>query len=126
MQMNSYSNAALDDEFLATGHADTSPRAAPDAGRPVRELEALCAKHNLARGSARDLAPFLRALDENKLLAMNFWSVVARLTDSSHGLGLTPAQSSPPSSAASAASSLEASKDRRYAIDRGARAPPRR
>jgi len=77
----------------ANALADTAPSAAPpkrpwDAGRPVREFEAICAKHNLACGTPDALTAFQRALDENKSLAMNFWSVVARLGDSSHGPGL--------------------------------------
>jgi len=80
-------------EMSANALADTAPSAAPpkrpwDAGRPVREFEAICAKHNLACGTPDALTAFQRALDENKSLAMNFWSVVARLGDSSHGPGL--------------------------------------
>jgi len=82
-----------DAEMNAHALADTAPSAAPpkrpwDPGRPVREFEAICAKHNLACGTPESLTAFQRALDENKSLAMNFWSVVARLGDPSHGPGL--------------------------------------
>jgi hypothetical protein len=59
-----------------------------DPGRPVREFEAICARNRLNCGSPEALAPFQRALDENKQLAMNFWSVVARLSDATNGPGL--------------------------------------
>jgi protein TonB len=65
--------------------SDSSPR---DGGRPVREIQAICAKHHLACGEPVNLAGFLRALGENKLLAMNFWSVVARLGDGRNGRAL--------------------------------------
>ena len=67
------------------GPVPIPPAAVRDPGRPVREFEAVCMKHSLARGESKDLAPFLRTLGENKLLAMNFWSVVARLGEPKHG-----------------------------------------
>ncbi len=63
-----------------------SPEPSRENGRPVREFQAICAKHGLACGSPEDLAGFLRALGENKLLAMNFWSVVAKLSDGKNAL----------------------------------------
>jgi outer membrane biosynthesis protein TonB len=45
------------------------------------QIAAVCEKHRLAHGSPRDLAAFLHALDRNKLLAMDFWSVVARIVE---------------------------------------------
>lgn len=49
--------------------------------RNVREVVAICATHSLSYGEPNDLVGFMRALNENKLLAMNFWSLVARLSD---------------------------------------------
>lgn len=77
----------VDDEPVAPSSAD-----AVDPGRPIREFEAICAKHNLACGAPENLVPFLAALAENKLLAMNFWSVVARLSDGRHGPALSQEQ----------------------------------
>ncbi|HEY2861382.1 MAG TPA: energy transducer TonB [Terracidiphilus sp.] len=75
------------DDVLAPQPGPESVTPSPAAtGRPVREFQAICAKHSLACGAPEDLAPFLRALSENKLLAMNFWSVVARLGDDRHAL----------------------------------------
>jgi hypothetical protein len=93
--MSLYSNAAYDDELAspqpASEASDRSESAEDthDSGRPIREFEALCAKHNLAYGAEENLAPFVHALGENKLLAMNFWSLVARLSDGRHGRALT-------------------------------------
>jgi TonB family protein len=51
------------------------------ASRKAREIVAVCAKHGVPYGESDNLASFLRALNENKHLAMNFWSVVARMTE---------------------------------------------
>lgn len=48
--------------------------------RAEREIVAICSKHGIAHGEPENLVGFMRALDENKHLAMNFWSLVARLT----------------------------------------------
>jgi hypothetical protein len=86
-------NATLPvDEALGSDPSEPSRASAGDSGRPVREFEAICAKHNLACGAPEDLAPFLHALTDNKLLAMNFWSVVARLSDGRHGPALSQEQ----------------------------------
>lgn len=76
----------VDDESMVTPSLDAG------SGRPVREFEAICAKHSLPCGAPDNLAPFLGALAENKLLAMNFWSVVARLSDGRHGPALSQEQ----------------------------------
>ena len=49
--------------------------------RLVRQVVAACAKHGVAYGSPDDLRGFLRALDNNKHLAMDFWSMVARMSE---------------------------------------------
>jgi TonB family protein len=51
------------------------------ANRGVREITAVCAKHHLAHVSPENLAEFMQALDDNKLLAMKFWSLVARMSE---------------------------------------------
>src|ERR1700738_614255 len=49
--------------------------------RQVGRIAAVCDMHRAPFGSASDLTDFLRALDENKHLAMDFWAIVERLTD---------------------------------------------
>lgn len=86
-------NATLPvDEALGPDAPEPYRSSSPDPGRPVREFEAICAKHNLACGAPGNLTPFLGALTDNKLLAMNFWSVVARLSDGRHGSALSQEQ----------------------------------
>ena len=69
----------------AAGPAPVPSAVARDPGRAVREFEGVCMKHRVACGAPENLAPFLRALGENKLLAMNFWSAFARLGEPKHG-----------------------------------------
>jgi hypothetical protein len=52
-------------------------------GRPLRQVIAICAKHGVAYGSPDDLPGFMTALSENKHLAMDFWSMIARINDCS-------------------------------------------
>ncbi len=86
-------NATLPvDEALGPDAPESYRSSATDSGRPIREFEAICAKHNLPCGAPENLVPFLTALAENKLLAMNFWSVVARLSDGRHGPALSQEQ----------------------------------
>src|ERR1700730_10595488 len=49
--------------------------------RQVRRIAAVCDMHRAPFGSASDLMDFLRALDDNKHLAMDFWAIVAKMTD---------------------------------------------
>lgn len=100
--MSVFLNATLDDGPVASASPGAVPMPLPtptepdgpasDPFRPIREVEAICAKHNLPCGAPEDLAPFLSALDQNKLLAMNFWSLVARLSDGRHGEPLSQQQ----------------------------------
>ena len=48
--------------------------------RSVREVIAVCAKNGIAYGELNSLVGFMRALKDNKQFAMNFWSLVARLS----------------------------------------------
>ena len=48
---------------------------------PVGEIEAVCSKHSIPCGEPDSLERFILALRDNKHLAMDFWSLVARLTD---------------------------------------------
>lgn len=50
----------------------------PHAVSPAESIIAVCHRHQLSCGTPADLSAFLQALDTNKLLAMDFWSVVAR------------------------------------------------
>ncbi len=52
----------------------------------------MCDKHGIAWGMPQRLAGFIRALDGNKHLAMDFWSIVARMNDEDRGVGLEPNQ----------------------------------
>ena len=49
--------------------------------RNVREVIAVCAKNGIAYGELNSLVGFMRALKDNKQFAMNFWSLVARLSE---------------------------------------------
>jgi TonB family protein len=52
-----------------------------DSGFPVGQIEAVCFKHSIPCGDPDSLERFVRALHDDKYLAMDFWSLVARLTD---------------------------------------------
>jgi periplasmic protein TonB len=54
----------------------------------VNSIASLCATHRIPRGNPLDLGAFLRALRENRHLAMEFWKAVARVSDESAGLAL--------------------------------------
>jgi len=47
----------------------------------VRKIAMVCEMHAVPRGAAHHLIGFLVALEENKHLAMDFWSLVARMSD---------------------------------------------
>ncbi len=47
----------------------------------VREIVVVCAKHGVSHGEPDDLISFMRSLHDNKLFAMKFWSVVARISE---------------------------------------------
>ncbi len=47
----------------------------------AKKVATMCAMHGVPSGSAGDLGTFMRALDNDKLLAMNFWSLVVKITD---------------------------------------------
>jgi TonB family protein len=50
-------------------------------GQHIRTVTAVCQKHGIDHGGhTTSLAAFMEALGSNKLLAMNFWSLVAHLT----------------------------------------------
>src|ERR1017187_3509020 len=60
--------------------ANPTMEAALPADQSTQEIIGVCAKHGVAYGSPDNLVTFMRALHENKHLAMDFWSLVARLT----------------------------------------------
>ncbi len=71
--------------MLTNANPAAEPRidAVPDAvpsDRNVREIVAICAKHDLPSGEPDNLAGLMRALHNDKYFAMDFWSVAARLT----------------------------------------------
>ena len=47
----------------------------------IQKVAKVCVMHGLPIGSTADLGTFMRALDTDKLLAMNFWSLVVKITD---------------------------------------------
>lgn len=47
----------------------------------AKKVATVCAMQGVPSGSAGDLGTFMRALDNDKLLAMNFWSLVVKITD---------------------------------------------
>src|SRR5260370_36889104 len=71
------SSGILWEEMLANANprVGTAPRS-----RSAREVVAICATHDIPYGSRECLAGFMRALHENKHLAMEFWSLVSRRT----------------------------------------------
>jgi hypothetical protein len=54
---------------------------APSQKSAIQKVAKVCAMHGLPSGSTGDLGAFMRALDTDKLLAMNFWSLVVKITD---------------------------------------------
>jgi hypothetical protein len=50
-----------------------------------KKIKMLCAVHGVPCGSPANLAMFLRAVNEDKCLAMNFWSLMARMHDLEQG-----------------------------------------
>lgn len=58
----------------------TAPIDAVPSDRNVREIVAVCAKHNIPCGEPEHFAKFMRALYDDKHFAMDFWRVVARVT----------------------------------------------
>jgi TonB family protein len=58
----------------------------------IRKIVVMCDEHGIAWGTPQRLAGFVRALDGNKHLAMEFWSIVARMNDEDSGARLEPNQ----------------------------------
>jgi hypothetical protein len=56
----------------------------------VNNVAIVCDRHRVARGGPADLASFLRALSRNKHLAMDFWSVVTRMSGVAAGQSEVP------------------------------------
>jgi TonB family protein len=56
----------------------------------AREIAAVCDKHAVGHGSPGKLADFMRALDRNKHLAMDFWSLVVRISSEERGGSVDP------------------------------------
>ena len=54
----------------------------------VNSITSLCDLHLIPRGNPLNLGAFLRALSEDRHLAMDFWRAVARASDESPGLAL--------------------------------------
>jgi TonB family protein len=52
-----------------------------------RKIVLLCDRHDVAWGTPESLAGFMRSLKEDSHLAMDFWSVVAQMSDEGSGLG---------------------------------------
>ncbi|MCU1320713.1 MAG: TonB family protein [Acidobacteriaceae bacterium] len=55
----------------------------------VKSIRSVCSMHTISIGSPQHLAAFLKALGADKLLAMEFWSMVARLSDESSELSIS-------------------------------------
>ena len=63
---------------------------APSETRTVREIIAVCGKHGVETGSPPCFVGFMRALHENKHLAMDFWATAARLIREKSGQQTQP------------------------------------
>jgi TonB family protein len=60
----------------------------------VRKIASVCDMHGVTFGSPADLAGFMGALDENKHLAMDFWAIVARMSDEQSAQSSRPSRES--------------------------------
>jgi hypothetical protein len=47
----------------------------------AKKITTICMMHGIPSGAGGDLGTFMRALNTDKLLAMNFWSLVVKITD---------------------------------------------
>jgi hypothetical protein len=48
----------------------------------AKKIATICMMHGIpSNASGANLGTFMRALDQDKLLAMNFWSLVVKITD---------------------------------------------
>jgi hypothetical protein len=47
----------------------------------AKKIATICMMHGIPSGAGGNLGTFMRALDVDKLLAMNFWSLVVKITD---------------------------------------------
>jgi TonB family protein len=56
----------------------------------IRKIVLLCDRHDVAWGTPEKLAEFIRALKDNKHLAMDFWSVVAQMSAETSVVGPEP------------------------------------
>jgi hypothetical protein len=57
------------------------------ADRRTTSVLSLCEKHGVACGLPGSMVAFMRAIHENKLLAMEFWRIVGDITDEECGSG---------------------------------------
>ncbi len=51
----------------------------------AKKIATMCAMHGIPSGAGGNLGTFMRALDEDKLLALNFWSLVVKISDLENG-----------------------------------------
>src|SRR5579864_1271614 len=51
------------------------------ADRRISSVASLCEQHGVACGSTDCMVGFIRAIRDNKLLAMEFWRIVSAITD---------------------------------------------
>ena len=47
----------------------------------ANKIATMCAMHGIPSGAGGNLGTFMRALNQDKLLALNFWSLVVKITD---------------------------------------------
>jgi TonB family protein len=77
--------------LLGSMFANANPATnVPSDTRLIREITAVCGKHEVETGSPASLIWFMRALHENKHLAMDFWATVARLIREKSGRQTQP------------------------------------
>jgi TonB family protein len=64
---------------------ENSPISSVSVNPYVKKIESVCDMHRVPFGSAEDFAGFMGALHENKHLAMDFWALVARMSEEESG-----------------------------------------
>jgi hypothetical protein len=71
-------------------HSAKLKDSSPSTDSYSRKIAMVCAMHGIPTGTIGNLATFMRALPEDKGLAMNFWSLMAKMHDLEQGSNAAP------------------------------------
>lgn len=66
---------------LKSHHSSKLQNTTVSANPYAKKIATICMMHGIPSGTGGNLGTFMRALDVDKLLAMNFWSLVVKITD---------------------------------------------